>query len=211
MNTPRSKPPVRFGQFTRKWNPTPDGHYRQGLYVESIVNGVGRIVTTFPILEQGMIAVLEDLLGGNAPARQVFFSIVNQKTRIDVMRSLLEHSSINKDKSIWYDLVIDEFKAVSVMRNEYAHGLWWTLDKTRAFISKDEATSVAMGQWREVTAQELEKAYDRMVKLNSELWKFQTERLEKIPQLHEPTASEQSHAIEDAPASTGADTGDEAP
>ncbi|MDN3572097.1 hypothetical protein [Methylobacterium longum] len=180
MNTPRKKPPIRFGQLGQKIRETPPGRYSQGLHLEHFVLEIGRIVTTFPILEQGMIAVLEDLLGGSAPARQIFFSIVNQQARVKVMRSLLEQSSINEDKSMWYDRILDEFSGISGSRNDYAHGLWWTLDGKRAFISTDESKSTAMFQWREVTLNEIQNVFARMVSLNAALQKFQLNRTDRI-------------------------------
>ncbi len=206
MNTPRSKPLVRFGQPNQKWrSDIPDGHYQQGLYDEAMILAIGRVITTFPSLEQGMIAVLDDLLGGNTPARQVFFSIVSQQARIKVMRSLLEQSSQNSDKSGWYDWVLDEFKSISISRNNYAHGLWWTLDSGRAFISLHEVDSAAMGQWRVIKLNEVEAAYARMMNLHAELRAFETSRIRDLarrnasPNTHQPQRAQESSGASHAP------------
>jgi hypothetical protein len=75
-----------------------------------------------------MIEVLEALLGGRrgSAARQIFRSINSTAGRIKVMRSLLQASPLNQSKGPIYDHFINEFQSLTTIRNNYAHGLWYT-------------------------------------------------------------------------------------
>lgn len=177
MNTPRSKKPLRFGQQLPKRRDTPDGRYSSGLWQDKLVSAVGQIATYWPHIEDAMIEILRDLLGGDPelPARQVFRSIISQQARIQVMTALLAKSRLNEHKSGVYDEIIAEFAALNKLRNTYVHGLWWTHESGKAFLSEEAIHDWNFLDGREVTYKEVEAVFTRMDKLHRRLNAQRTE------------------------------------
>lgn len=172
MNTSRSKPIVRFSGGIPKPKGRPpsalNGHYASGLWNDELAALVGRIATMLPQIEETMIDFLGLLLGGNhMPSRQIFRAIIGEEIRIKVLRSLLEHASINKDKGQEFDEVIDLFASVKNKRNTLVHGLWYTHESGRAFIAEPTTEhSFAFFDTREVRKAELLEDLKRMGDLN---------------------------------------------
>lgn len=178
MNTPRSKPLVRFdkprpGRAKVKIPPALDGVYRAGLHNPQFTHLIGSLITILPHIEESMIHVMALLLGeSDAPARQVFRSLNSEDARIKIMRSLLEHARHNTQKGREFDEIIDLFVEIKQSRNRYAHGLWWTHDETgRAFLeeaSPDHARTFLSR--REIKIGEINAAIQRIDKFFSK-WK----------------------------------------
>jgi hypothetical protein len=104
--------------------------------------------------------------GTRGPPRQIFRSVISNQGRKKLMMSLLELASINKDKEQFYDEVIDEFSKLSGVRNEYLHGLWYTHKETgRVFLAEESLDDFYFFDRREVTEEEIVKAFDRMAAL----------------------------------------------
>lgn len=176
MNTPRSRSPVRYNNrrpTKRKKVPYgPDGQYKGGIHNDQIALWVGSIITFIPHIEERMINFLALLMGDHSsPARQVFRSLNSEVARIKIMRSLLEQAPINQEKGQEFDDVLDLFAEVKKKRNTYAHGLWWTHERTeRVFI--EEASPEPFGSYfsrREVKFKEVEAAVSRMNDLSRKL------------------------------------------
>ena len=183
MNTPRTKPLTRFGQPLKRKYEGPDGHYTATLLNDLFVLAVGRIATFFPSLENGMIDLMADLMGGeDPPARQVYFSIVNQNARIKVMTAMLEQSSLNMDKNETYDKIITDFTTIKNKRNEYVHGIWWTHNTGRVFLASPEPDEFSWHNGREVLIQELEHVVQQMNDLAGKLKGICTRRLRERAQ-----------------------------
>jgi hypothetical protein len=143
MNTPSTKPPVRYSHAKRKRENTPTGTYIQNLEDEKFLLHLGAIASRWPQVEELMTNVLGDLLGvtgSNIPLRQLYRSIVNAKIRIDILRNLLQRTQRNADKGPEYDELIDEFAAVNKLRNKYLHGLWSTHQQTGATYFAEPST-----------------------------------------------------------------------
>lgn len=167
MNTPRSKPIVRHTGSIKLPKKPPkmlQGNYTGGLHNPDIASYVGSLITYLPHIEERMITIMSLLMGGNAPARQVFRSLTSEEARIKVMRSLLERAPINQDKDKAFDEVIDLFVEVKNKRNAYAHGLWWTHDETKRTFIEEPTTSEGFGFFsrREVKLNELKATTKRM-------------------------------------------------
>lgn len=191
MNTPRTKPLVRFGQPHKIKPDGPNGHYVAALTNDLFVLAVGRIATYFPALENGMTDFMADLMGGeNPPARQVYFSIVNQNARIKVMTAMLEQSSVNVNKDGSYDKILSDFNGIKNSRNDYLHGLWWTHDSGRVFLASPDPDEFSWHWGREVVIQELEGVVQRMNDLASRLNEIRSRRFREGAQRQ---ASHQTH------------------
>lgn len=166
MNTPKSRTPKRYIAP----GSTADSEDEEGNYEPSIVEPffaevVGNILTLWPHIEGHMVFIFSELIGvediGNA--RLMFRSIINQKTRISVMKSMLEKSPDHTETSDWYDHIIDEFAALNRIRNIYAHGLWYTHKQTRRLYLDEEADRYEYrGPRREVSVVEMEALALRM-------------------------------------------------
>lgn len=173
MNVPRSRPLVRFHlpKAKKKGRSVhmPEGHYVGSLQNRELLVLVGQIITYLPQIEERMIDVMALLMGGQiSPARQVFRSLHSEDARVKVMRAMLEHSRMNRDKGQDFDDIIDLFDEVKRTRNAYAHGLWRTHTATgRAFLQEATADETATFlSEREVKKGELETVLKRM----TELW-----------------------------------------
>jgi hypothetical protein len=172
MNMPRTRPLVRFDlpKTKNKRSPRgPDGHYVGSLQNETLLLLVGKIITYLPQIEERMIDIMSLLMGDKlAPGRQIFRSLHSEDARVEVMRAMLEHSRINRDKGQEFDDIIDLFAEVKRARNAYAHGLWRTHVKTgRAFLQEamPDETATYFSE-REVKESELKAVSKRM----RELW-----------------------------------------
>jgi hypothetical protein len=80
--------PKRFSNIQPKQNSAglPQGSYDGAIKNPEVAATFGRMASLWPHIEDGMIDVLTELLGGNAelPSRQIFRSIVSPQTRIKV-------------------------------------------------------------------------------------------------------------------------------
>ena len=75
-----------------------------------------------------MIRVLQDLLGSkDAPARQIFHSILSNKSRKLMMLACLQKAKVTARKSALYDAMITQFSDINTMRNKFLHSLWYTV------------------------------------------------------------------------------------
>ena len=140
MNTPRSKPIIRWNtprKKTKRLPNSPDGRYFGGLHNDEIAKYVTYIITILPHIEEQIIEIMALLMGdASAPARQVFRSLNSEEARVKVMRALLETTRHNETKGREFDEVIDLFVEIKNKRNAYAHGLWWTHEGGRVFLEE---------------------------------------------------------------------------
>src|ERR1041385_6040092 len=125
MNTPRTKPPVRYSPKLRK---APEGMYSSGIANMGLAAVIGNIITFWPHLEEHAVGLFGELVGieDEASANLVFRTIINQNTRLDIMRAMLERSPQHKEKTLELDRMIADFSSLNGTRNAYAHGLWYT-------------------------------------------------------------------------------------
>lgn len=120
---------------------------------------VGQIATYWTTVEDEMIEILRDLSGGHLdlPARQIFRSITSNEARRKLLLNLLEKSPLNKGKGDFYDTVISSFYSLNGRRNDYVHGMWFTLDDySTAFLSSRSIDDLFFLEKREVPIHELE-------------------------------------------------------
>jgi hypothetical protein len=132
---------------------------------------IGQLATYWPLVEDRMIGILGDLLGyaaslgENGPPRQIFRSILSNRARITLMQSLLERSAINRDKEIFYDEVLSEFGKLNGKRNGYLHGIWYTHEDGRTYLSERSIDDFHFLDAREVKYEEIHSVFLRMESL----------------------------------------------
>jgi hypothetical protein len=99
MNTPRTKTPKRYSDPPQDEGPT--GHYHVGIHNNEAAYGIGKLLTTWPHIEERMVVIFGQLteMRDFYLARQVFRTIVSQQVRLRIMRSLLEKAPIHADKA----------------------------------------------------------------------------------------------------------------
>jgi hypothetical protein len=80
MNTPRSKPRKHHTGRVPRLSRRPDGSYSSGLWSETHAMLLGQIASYWVVVEEEMIEILRDLIGGDKklPARQIFRSIASK-------------------------------------------------------------------------------------------------------------------------------------
>jgi hypothetical protein len=152
-----------------------DATFKPGLLCAKFAKEMGTIVTLWPHVEEGMIAILRALLGGHAtaPARQIFRSIVSERARIQMMTTLLQKTYLNQTKGNFYDDVIAEFDRLNGKRNAYVHGLWWTREDGRLFLTNDLVGDHHFYRSREVPFSEIRETVSGMKRLLRNLAKFE--------------------------------------
>jgi hypothetical protein len=95
------------------------------------------------------------------------FRAVNvNATRIKVLKALLHEAPINKDRTLEYDEIIDEFEAISKIRNSYVHGLWYTHDSGTVYIAVASVDDFSFFEKREIGVEEIKGNIERL----AELW-----------------------------------------
>ena len=169
MNTPRTKPPIRYSPKIKE---APAGGYTAGVSNMGLAAVIGNIITVWPHLEEQMVYLFGELIGIEdvSSARLIFRSIINQNTRINIMTAMLQKSPLHKSKPIDFDQLIAEFASLNKMRNAYAHGLWYTYqDEKRIFIEEETETYDKFFDKREVTEKELNGVLRRMTELAAKL------------------------------------------
>jgi len=176
MNTPPSRKPRRYKRFKPTSGQLPPGEYKTGITNERFAILFAQNTANWVHIEDQMIEVLGDLIGGkSAPARQIFKSIISNKARKMVMLACLERSPINANKSAVYDTIIQQFSELNGRRNTFLHGLWYTHDSGRIFLSEE---SVDDHHWMEVR----EVEFNEMEAMNNLMWALSM----KIKNRHAP-------------------------
>lgn len=178
MNTPRSKPIVRYGKprgappkSRNALAPRSTGELKPTDFLVEI----GRIITQWAHLEEQMaqffMSTLLDSPQNYTHARLIFRSVNSTQARIAIMRALLEEAPANKDRSVAYDEIITEFESLTTERNNCAHGLWWTTDSGKVSRSDPSHTNetISFALAHRVTVAQLKNIWNRMIKLRSKI------------------------------------------
>lgn len=162
-----TKPPKKLKRFSpfREPGNQPPGQYEPGITNQRFAELLGYIASYWVHVEEVMIRILHDLLGGKPsgdvpPARQIFRGIANNQARARVMKVLLEQSPTNSGKEPFYDDTINEFMSLNDKRNAYIHGLWYTYQEERIFVCERTTDDFYVMGMREVELKELEELID---------------------------------------------------
>jgi hypothetical protein len=170
--------------------PGPDailGDYEAGLKNEKFALLFGQTIATWVHVEDFMIQVLQDLLGSkSAPARQIFHSVISNNARKMLMLSCLQNSSANARKADIYEAIILQFSKLNTQRNTFLHGLWYTHESGRVFLSENALKDFHYADAREVKIEELEEMNKAMGVLAT------TIRMRRSPSLARLIASPQT-------------------
>jgi hypothetical protein len=167
MTKPPKEPkrPKRFGPIEETWK-QPAGSYKPGVLNRQFAELLGYLTGYWTHVEEVMIRILHELLGGQPtglqpPARQVFRGIPNNQGRARVMKDLLQRWPGNAQKGEFYDRIIDEFMRLNGRRNTFVHGLWYTHDEAgRTFICERTIDDLHVMEMREVELQEIQSLID---------------------------------------------------
>jgi hypothetical protein len=171
MNIPKAKkPPRRFVPPGARppGSGHPQGHYSRSLWGSpKFAKLFGESVAYWPHVEDDMIELFHDLMGGkSAPARQIFKAIFSNASRKLIMLACLHESRINATKGQLYDQLIEDFSILNTKRNTLIHGLWFTHDETgRVFLSEESTDDYHYMNAREVELSELERFNNDMMAL----------------------------------------------
>lgn len=155
----------------------PYGNYSSGIHNAAIAIELGEFTSYWSHLEAKMIDILRILLGGDdtIPCRQIWYSVINYRARVSMLRSLLETSDINQNRPIDFDTAIDEFQSLSKKRNELLHGLLWTHQDGRVFLQEASADNFSFMQMRELEAKTIATLIERVASLNQTVERLATE------------------------------------
>jgi hypothetical protein len=132
MNLPKTKRRPRFDkdQWRREFNRGSvkgSGHFSMALEGPEYYKEFTLLVTEFTHLEYRMEYILAILMESDREvASHVMRSIINAKAKRDLMTALLSRARHNADKPEDFDEIIDDFNAVSKIRNDLVHARWQT-------------------------------------------------------------------------------------
>jgi hypothetical protein len=167
---PDQKKPKRYPPGRIKHPPIPtNGSYETGVTEPKMAAILGQMATYWPQVEDAMIDLFHDLVGGQdeLASRLIFKTLINPQARIKVLKRLLERSPLNKDKGAAYDEVIKQFSDLNDARNSYLHGLWQTFEDKRTFLAELSLDEDYFMHQREVTHDEIEAVFNRMLSLRA--------------------------------------------
>jgi hypothetical protein len=157
MNTPRQKKRFqRLGPGSEK----PQGSYVAGLNNDAFASVFARILSEFEHLETVMPIVLEHLaqMAETRASGYIYRTLRNPSIRSDIMRKLLETAPFNKDTDERFDEILSEYDEVRRLRNQYAHGLWWTgEDGQTVCLSASDPHGYSFLEARPIETSELEE------------------------------------------------------
>ncbi len=172
MNTKTAEPLKRwsFPTSQEKIN-SPSGEYTFGIHNKKFAQALGGLVGQWTRVEEEMIAILRILLGGerNAPAREIFNSLVSERMRYDLMKLLLEQTPINRNREPVYDEVLTEFWSLRGIRNDYVHGLWATHDSGKVFLSPRATNDLLYPRQRRISVKQVTHEAKRMRELTKKI------------------------------------------
>jgi len=170
MNKPKTATPKRW---TFPTSPAVNGTFYHGLSNEEYLILLGTIASTWSRIEDSMIHIFSDILNidfhSGVAVRQVYFSIVNARTRIDIMKNALERNPRNISKDREYDDILDKFGALSKRRNDYIHGLWMTHESGDVYVVIDSKEEYFLNGARKIGAEELKECIKNMNELQSKI------------------------------------------
>ncbi|WP_139167810.1 hypothetical protein [Bauldia litoralis] len=176
MNTPSSKPLVRFKGYGLDGNPRgrpPDGEFVSGIHNAELAQVIGQLVGVWPHLEESMIDVFAQLAGDQTKIASyaIFRSITAERLRVDIMRTLLTATPLNVSREQVFDEVIDEFASINKLRNDYVHGIWYTASKDgKTYLSPPSASNPhAFLAARRVSVKQAEHTLIRAANLNGRI------------------------------------------
>jgi hypothetical protein len=166
MNIPRTKE-------SKRWKyKIPENRFT-GSFATEILNPdylqvLGQIVTRWPHIEDIMMHLFAELLGisiySGHPVRHLYYSIVNARTRMDIMKSTLEESHFNKSRERAYDEILAEFDSLNRSRNTYVHGVWTTHVETGdIYLTHSLKDNSWLFRSRKVPLKELKQTIDKMI------------------------------------------------
>lgn len=170
MNSPSTK---RIKRWKTSKSKTPEGQYTLKLTDDRFINAIGVIASTWPHIEDQMLQIFSTLLNverSDTPVKQLYYSIVSARTRIEIMKNMLQNSWHNLKKGEEYDELLKEFSSLNALRNKYVHGLWVTHENGDTYLTEcniDELSFVT--NTRKVSYKELQQSLERLEKFKQEL------------------------------------------
>src|SRR4051812_43667581 len=90
MNASRKQAPKRYSPLeNEQYDCIPHGTYHVGIQNPDFAITLGQIATFWPHVEEAMIVLMRDLLGGSTttPARQIFQALIPTRVRADSFRA----------------------------------------------------------------------------------------------------------------------------
>jgi hypothetical protein len=159
----------------------PEGHYKPGILNEKFALLFAQNISIWVHVEDLMIGVLQDLLGGKrTPARQIFHSVISNKVRTELLRVCLQRSKINAKKTDIYEMMILQFSKLNSKRNTFLHGLWYTHESGRVFLSESAVDDFHYFNSREVKIEEFEEMDKEMRILSNVIMMRRSPSLAKL-------------------------------
>ena len=171
MNTPRSTPRPRYDFHSAiekaKKLSGPSGTYRAGVWDPEHSSALGVVVTSWSHLEEKFLYIFHSICRGtNQRVSRIVFRSLVQDSRIRISRYILENSPTHYAASTELDDIIDEFDSCNSVRNKFVHGMWYTHDSGRIYLSPANEDPTLPGTHRRlVPLKEITDLITRMVEL----------------------------------------------
>jgi hypothetical protein len=191
----KSSPPFMLGE---------PGTYGAGIRNAEMLELFGVIMSDWVHIEEAMIEVMNLLVfvdfdiqrlaasrgNGFLPGRQIFRSMRANGVRAKMMLNLLNQYPGNATKDELCDDIIKEFQRLVNLRNDYAHGLWWTKEDGRVFLQTENIDVMSFNRKKHIPKSQFESFNQRAGKLMRDIEALQlkdyrrsTERKEELERL----------------------------
>lgn len=116
------------------------------------------ILSEFEHLDSTMMPqVLWRLMGTKHSdvAGYIYRTLRNPRIKYSILETLLEKSSVNAGHADEYDRILALYREVRGIRNNYAHGLWYTNEDGKVFLAKSDDDDLAFFEAKEEPITEL--------------------------------------------------------
>lgn len=144
------------------------GAYAAGLWSEAQAALLGRIAGAMPQVEELAAELAEVLLGGAAPAGQMFRALPDDE-RIAALRSLAAAAGSGSKRAAEIDAAIAGYAAARRRWGTLRDGLWYTHEGGRTFLAAPARDAASFLVAREVKVADLEADLARVTALTGRL------------------------------------------
>lgn len=116
----------------------------------------------------------------------IYRTLRNPNIKLDILRTLLEKSSVNVNHPDQYDEILTLYQEVRSRRNDYAHGLWYTRSDNVVFLAKSDDDGLAFFEAKEEPLSALGEAITKIRTLKNLIFETVSLSPEEIQLLSSP-------------------------
>ncbi|MBV1918124.1 MAG: hypothetical protein KUG65_08710 [Sphingomonadaceae bacterium] len=139
---------------------------------DEIAAQIGQIITRCTLLEQKMIDVfrLFSQIESQELAALGYAAIPSAQARLEMLRQSLLQAPAHIGSAETFSRILDEFEAISILRDECAQSVWWTDSLGRLWISRADKSTATLHETKLFDPQTFETCRKRIDALIDEIF-----------------------------------------